>query len=476
VPATYEVTLVPARLRPLEFDRRKPSDPAALAELLQEGYGELRPGPGDPVVERTPDGSPAPKPGPRRRRVARFAHVADIQLADDQSPARVAAIDAPVAIDGAFRPQEGHECRILDAVVRTVNRIHDGEPLDLVLMGGDNIDNAQDNELDWLLGILGGGRSVRCASGDLATILPENEAPKLPFTPDGFRVPWLWITGNHDVLNQGNYRVTVERVAQSIGDKATDGTRDYSKPGAPVLRGIVPADPARKLLDRAEIIGRVAADARGPLKGHGLGAYALQTGRAYYTYDLPGSPVRIMGFDTSAETGSADGLVRRADLDGFVKPELARAKQDGKWLVVASHHAGDTITDGGGVGGMPQPDAVPLEEWEKTLSASGVVILDLVGHAHKHRVRWLGRKDQGTWEVQTAAIADFPHQFRVVEIWDEDDGWLTVRSVAMDYLTGGDPVIDRGRAIGVADFTSGWAGGGAGEKGDRNVTLWIPRP
>jgi hypothetical protein len=232
-------------------------------------------------------------------------------------------------------------------------------------MGGDNIDNAQENELSWLLAILDGGGTVRCASGDPGAILPENEGPKLPFSPDGFRMPWLWITGNHDILNQGNYRVTTERIAQSIGDLATDGTRDYSKPGAPVLRGSVAPDPSRKLLDRAEIIGRVAADAHGPLKGHGLGAYALRTGRAYYTYDLPGSPVRIVGFDTSAETGSADGLVRRADLDGFVKPELARAKQEGKWLVVASHHAGDTITDGGGVGGMPQPDAVPLEEWEE---------------------------------------------------------------------------------------------------------------
>ena len=75
-----------------------------------------------------------------------------------------------------------------------------------MVLGGDNADNAQQNELDWFLSILDGAPSVECDSGkdDDPVTGPDND-PKDPFVAEGLKVPWLWVTGNHDILNQGNF-------------------------------------------------------------------------------------------------------------------------------------------------------------------------------------------------------------------------------------------------------------------------------
>lgn len=66
---------------------------------------------------------------------------------------------------------------------------------------------------------------------------------------------------------------------------------------------------------------------------------------------------------------------------------------------------------------------------------------------------------------------------RILELRDEDNGWLTIRSVALDYSTEGDPLGAEGRALAIADLTGGWTAFEAmGTPEDRNVELWIPMP
>lgn len=482
VHGTDQETLVPAHARGPKADPRKPSDAMNLQTMLTEGWGNFSRGPGEAPIVRTPSETSAPPaPGAHRVRLARFVHLADFQLADDESPARVVALDAPVAVDGSFRPQESMGCRIVDAVARTINRVHEAAPLDLVLLGGDNVDNAQGNELTWLFGVLDGGAMLACDSGakDDPVPGPDNDG-KDPFMPEGLAPPWYWVTGNHDVLSQGNFQVTTVRSMAAVSDTSTGGTLAYSKTGArAVVQGTVTPDPARAMMYRTDLMARVAADTgRAGPRGHGLGAYAEQHKKAFYTVDLPGSPIRFLVIDTSAETGGADGVLHRADVDAFVQPELARAITEKKYLVLASHHAIDRLTDGSGVGGTGtlQPDAILPDEWEKTLGSNPNVILDLVGHAHDHRVRRLGQQPGGFWEMQTDAIADYPHQLRVIEIWDEDNAWLTVRSVVVDYSTEGNGVAASGRELGILDYTIGWSCCGPGTAADRNVILWQRKP
>jgi hypothetical protein len=65
---------------------------------------------------------------------------------------------------------------------------------------------------------------------------------------------------------------------------------------------------------------------------------------------------------------------------------------------------------------------------------------------------------------------------RLVEIWDEDNGSLTIRATCIDFATAGDPVAEGARTLMALDRTTGWTSGSTGEPGDRNVILWTPRP
>jgi 3',5'-cyclic AMP phosphodiesterase CpdA len=367
----------------------------------------------------------------------------------------------------------------VNAVVRTVNRVHKDAPLDFVLLGGDSADNAQQNEFDWVLSILNGSTTaIACDSGDPNDPIPgpDNDG-KDPFIPAGLDVPWYWVTGNHDVLAQGNYPTDAYRNSLSTGAAAIGGTRDYRQRGA-VTSGDVTPDPKRALVTRADMVARVVANAgkAGPA-AHGLGAYAMQTKKAYYTADLPNN-VRLLAMDTAAETGASEGVLRRGDLDTFIKPEIARAKSDGKLVIVASHHAAGSLGDGTGLGGAKQADAVTQQEWEQVLVAAPHVIAHVAGHSHEQRIRFVGTPGvAGYWEVKTSAIADYPHQFRTIEVWDEDDGQISIRAVSVDYATDGDAVATSGRELGLVDWTSGWVSGDRlGTLNDRNVALWLKKP
>ncbi|MFO0677859.1 MAG: metallophosphoesterase [Polyangiaceae bacterium] len=473
-----KASIVPSKARVPTIDLRAPSDPKNVLTLLAEGWGTYTVGAGRPMVDRTLDGSPAPTPTHGRKRVARFVHASDFQLADDESPSRVAAADGPPPIEGAFRPQEGYQCRVMDAMVRTLNAIHGEVPVDLVVLGGDNVDNAQANELAWMLRILDGGDAFACDSGDPNDVEPgpDNDAKDV-FTPVGLDMPWLWVTGNHDAEIQGNFAVDDARIAETIGTECKGGTRDYREPGAPIHRGTVPADPARRPMVPLDLMARVGAATgkKGP-PGHGIDAYARTSGHATYAYDVPGSPVRFLVVDTAAETGGADGIVRKADVEQVVMPALEGAKRDGKWVVVVSHHAVDRLGDGSSAGGPTRTDVLTPREWERIVTQNRNVILDLVGHAHTHRVRVLGSGSAGTWEMQTSALADFPNQVRLVEIWDEGGGSISIRSASVDFDTKGSVLAERARTLAILDFTTGWSPIETVKPEDENVVLWLKKP
>ena len=69
-----------------------------------------------------------------------------------------------------------------------------------------------------------------------------------------------------------------------------------------------------------------------------------------------------------------------------------------------------------------------------------------------------------------------PNQMRMIEIWDQDDGFVTIRGVPLDYATDGDPVAADGRKRGVVDWTSSWGQDGTGDPSQRAVELWITKP
>ncbi|MBL9100843.1 MAG: metallophosphoesterase [Myxococcales bacterium] len=448
--------------------------PEQRDQAMADGYGQIELQAGEPVLPLTLDGAEPPAPGPAPQLLARFVHLADTQLTDDESPARLVNFDQ--IEDGAFRPQEAHLCRMLDAAARTINRVHVDAPVDFVLLGGDNVDNAQANELEWFMGILDGAPEVECDSAidDDPVPGPGND-PKDRFTPVGLDVPWLWVTGNHDILRQGNWPVA-DWMGEPTGSTAVAGTRDWSQPGGPIVTGSVPSDPARTFLGEAEMLQRVAAGG----DGHGITADALALGRAFYTFDVAGTPLRLLIFDTAAATGGATGLVRQVDVDAILEPALQQAAADGKAVIVTSHHRADRLSDGNEQGiGEEFADALTPDEFVALLGGHPHVLLHLAAHSHTMHVQ--PRAPMGGhayWEVASPALADFPSQMRLLEVWDQDNGFLSIRALAFDFVADDDPIADEGRALAVADYTTAWrtTDGRGMDPEDRNVELWIAAP
>ncbi|MBL8923277.1 MAG: metallophosphoesterase [Myxococcaceae bacterium] len=471
VRTTLDRTLSPATRRQRSPDN--PAIPAVLSRALANGWGDTTEGPGTPHAARTFDGSPAPRLEPGVRPLVRFVHLADLQLIDDESPMRITSLDAAGFAAGAARPQEPHACRLANAAVRTINALHRQAPLDFVLLGGDNIDSAQANELDWLLGVLNGGRAVECDSGDDDDPVrgPANDG-KDAFVSEGLAMPWRWVSGNHDELVQGLFAVNAEREAAAMGSDAAGGTR--SGAGALLEPGsMTPADARRGLLTPKALLSRVGADG----DGHGLTPAALERGKAFSSFDVPGTPLTFLLLDTAAESGGDDALLRGQDFDAFIEPVLARAASEGRVVLLAAHHATDRLTTNGGALGVAQADAMTPARVLERLAASGRVAFSLVGHSHTNRVVPVRVGAAGWWEVTTAAVIDFPNQVRVVEVFEQGE-WVMLRGTIVDLDFTDDAVGLAGRRASVADLTSGWLAGDrlvGGTPEDQNVELWIRR-
>ncbi len=451
---------------------RPPSTPTQLGWLLDNGYGEVASAPGLQPGVKTLDGAPAPASGANRALLLRFVHLADTQLTDDESPARVVSLDQMGATSGAFRPQEAWGCHALNAAVRTINALHTSLPIGLVVLGGDNIDNAQRNEASWFQAVLDGSPSVHCDSGDDddPTPGPGND-PKDPLFAEGLAVPWRWVTGNHDILNQGNFPITAELRATAVGTQAQLGTRDWSRTGAPTTEGPVVADAQRDPLVGSALLDFVAGES----DGHGLRTPGATTdGKAFYAIDVEGAPLRLIVLDTAAPTGGADGVLLRADIEARVKPLLEEAEAQGRYVLLFSHHAARALTDGAGFGGTRQPGALSTDEWREFLGAYPHVVMHVAAHSHEFRAG-IVRPSSGHafFETESASLTDWPAQLRLFEVWDEDNGFIHVRAVPFDFSEQDDVLAAEYRRRAAADFTSGWAGGNTGDEGA--VDFWFPR-
>jgi hypothetical protein len=472
-PLTTEQVLVPSHAIIEATQKQNPQIPNVMDELLASGFGDVSLAAGEPLLPLTLDDQPAPMAGAGASLMFRFVHLADIQLPDDESPARFAALDIPL-LSSPFRPQEAHECRILNAAVRTINTLHTTLPIDLVMLGGDNVDSAQQNEHEWLLAILSGASSVECDSGaDNDPVPGGNNDPKDPFIADGLDVPWLWVMGNHDMLTQGLFPIA-GYTAQAVGSYAPTGTRDWSQPGGPVIKGDVVADPRRAPLGVDAILTALMADG----DGHGVDAQVMERGKASYVYDAPDAPLRLVVIDMSWPGGGSEGVITQSDIDSFVKPALDEAAAQGKFVILSSHQSSNTLaTDADlGASGIPN-DQLDTDSWQNFVAGYDNVLMHITGHSHIHRAHRREPPAGGRyWELITSALSDYPHQMRLIEVWDQDNGFVSVRSIALDFSTEGDAVAADGRARAIADLTSGWVDDASGAADDRNVELWIPKP
>jgi hypothetical protein len=429
----------------------------------RDGDGFLERGPGEALT------------GPAGGRVlATFGQLTDTHVRDEESPARVPFLDRIGSpLDSTFRPQEALSTQVLDAAVRALRR----ERPQAVVVTGDIVDSAQENELDQALAVLGGdvvqpdsgGRGydgVQAASNpDPFYFRPDNDAPRHPgalaaaqrrFRATGLGVPWYPAVGNHDVLVQGEVPATeeIEAVATSatlvtgIDPSFQPPTIDEAEAPAAVdallTQGeifgraeTVPADPARRHLEPAELVERLAAAAR---------VRPAAPDRLDYAFDL-GTEVRGIVLDTANREGGSRGLVTPEQV-AWLREQLT----GDRWVVVFAHNPFEASD--GGEAALAALDAAPR------------VAAVVAGNRHRNTIE----PRDGYWLIGTSSLADFPQQARMFRLC-EAGGGAVLETWMVDH--DGRGLAGTARELAYLDAQGGRPQGFAGRATDRNARLFV---
>lgn len=403
----------------------------------------------------------APAPTGEGRPLARLGHVSDLHVMDAVSPMRFEWIET-MAHDPRWRPllhmHRPQETLVPWAVAQHVAEVRTEGDLDLFVCTGDNIDNAQRNELDVYLGLVAGGTVSMPARGSaqdahdapapgpwpywspLATVADTWKPRGYPVIDDlfdrtdapiasaGVGVPWTSMPGNHDLLCQGTAFVSEELHRAAIGDRKALFPPDGFEPDdvltlfveePDVFLGIgerrVPADPTRVAVDLDAWI-----DAHARAGAAGWDALA-PTGRADTVVEL--GDVRLVLLDTNHPAGDYQGSIGRGQI-AWLDDRLAEADRDGRLVVLASHHGVDTLVNERG----DDPDRVLAAPLLDVVHRHPSVVLWLTGHRHIHRITPRPGPAGGFWEITTASIIDWPSERRRVEVLRHDDGTVEIAS------------------------------------------------
>ncbi len=382
--------------------------------------------------------------------VARIVHVSDTHLVDEESPARLPG--AHVLTGSAWRPQESYSAQLLDGLVRSVNRLHaSGRRIDFLVHTGDGCDNAQTNELGWLLTVFDGGViDPRSGPDDRpADRIPASELdPHAPFTAQGLyrqgvhgpapSIPWYFVFGNHDVYALGVFPIFTDQDGRRVAPLPLtwrpglvlptylDPLADYAygrvtpaQPGPPCLfelRGPIVANSERAYLSRKEFVAALGRTTSGP-PGHGFGS---PDGPTWYAVS-PVAGLRLIGLDTtSASTRWPGGLYVEGAINAeqltFLRGELERAASVGDLVVVATHHPSEALSPALG-------SALTTWQWRDLLRSYPNVVLHLAGHRHRNLVVERG----GYVEIETCSTLDPPQELRVIEVWrSKTDGSVQI--------------------------------------------------
>ena len=272
---------------------------------------------------------------------------------------------------------------------------------------------------------------------------------------------------------------------------------------------------------------------------------------SYYAWNPPQTPgVRFISIDTNAEggilgpfgpqpTGSSDGNLDHPQFL-WLRDELNKAEDQGKLIVIFGHHPvrsmdanvpdeatgectgvnhshGDTPEHDTNPGCDPDPrSSSPIhfgnpeqsaefgnsaKTFTQLLAEYPNVIAYVAGHTHEHALLPCGstrttgpgnRRFCGNrvwWEVNTSAVADWPHQHRLIEVMDNRDDTLSVFGTVLDQASPSTApaagsaagFIARqlaaiGRTFGFNDPQSGPPSGEGDPQLDQNVEMLVDDP
>lgn len=130
--------------------------------------------------------------------------------------------------------------------------------------------------------------------------------------------------------------------------------------------------------------------------------------------------------------------------------------------------------------------------FRRLLAANPHVILHVAGHSHQHKILAIcnngvaihateglcsdvgGTAGKGYYEVRTAANADWPQEWRILEFADNNDGTLSIFATVFGPAYGKDALADAGRRLALADIETIPGRNKIDHPQDLNVELVVP--
>jgi metallophosphoesterase (TIGR03767 family) len=363
------------------------------------------------------------------------------------------------------------------------------------------------------------------------------------FTAVGVDVPSYVAFGNHDALVQGNAAANVafEQVAtgclKPIGpvpnpENAAALLSSLLNPTAllgtlltsPQNLVLVPGDPQRRFVSKKQYKDIFKAGTQAD--GHGFDFIdaaqetASKGAAGYYAWS-PTPGMRFIAVDTVAEAGTIITPSGASTSDGniddpqfkWLRGQLEAATAADQLVVLFSHHAPESLTadaadelaplclinDAHGHDINPGCDLDPRSSQPIHLQADAVKLLHefpnaiawVAGHSHDNVVNAFPSPSGpgGFWSIRVAAEADWPQQSRLLEVFDNHDGTLSIFGTILDHVgqsvapapgtaaAGMDfnDLASVGRTMSFNDLQSG-APIGEGQADDRNVELLLDDP
>jgi hypothetical protein len=374
-----------------------------------------------------------------------------------------------------------------------------------------------------------------------------DRAQSLTFTPVGLRrngapVPTYLSNGNHDGLVQGNEDAIKAfeeiatgcfKAAQTTSTLPIRPEPDPNQLFSPGLGFAVRPDDARRFVDRVELKNIYSSGIQEDDHGFRFIDPAELTASGfsatYWARDLkPG--IRFVSIDTVSDGGvvqeSSEGNIDDPQWQ-WLHRELDRAESNGKLVVVFGHHPIRSLEsdvpdeaaqpcsghyDENGTYSNPDAphkhDANPGcdldprnsspvhrgDDLRALLSEHHNVVAYVAGHTHENKVLACGSEDGcpaggNWWEINTAAVADWPQQSRLIELMDNGDGTLSLLGTLTepggplavpDTGTpaagfGNDQLASISHAVTANDPQLG-AGSAEGAAQDQNVELLVDDP